>query len=203
MNRLLIAVVVLLGFIAQANTAGQKVSPINVTDCGDNFVQKINADGSVTCAVVGVGGVALESLTATNSTLLFTGPYNGATAESVRLNLDNNNPWTKAQAVTPVALTSGATVSVDASLSNDFTLTAGTNFTLDNPSNLLAGQTLNFWITQDATGSRVMTLGSQYQAAGGSSSLVLSTAGSTKDLLTCVSDTTTTMTCALLKAIAH
>ena len=111
--------------------------------------------------------------------------------------------FTKGQAVTPVALTPGATVSVDASQSNNFTLTPAQNFTLANPTNLLAGQTLNFWITQDSIGSRVLTLGSDYQAASGVATIVLSTAPSTKDLVTCVSDTTTTLTCMLVKAIAH
>lgn len=111
--------------------------------------------------------------------------------------------FTKGQAVTPVALTPGATVSVDASQSNNFTLTPAQSFTLSNPTNLLAGQTLNFWITQDSVGSRVLTLGSDYQAASGAATIVLSTAPSTKDLVTCVSDTTTTLTCAIIKAIAH
>ncbi len=62
---------------------------------------------------------------------------------------------------------------------------------------------MNIWITQDGTGSRVMTLGTQYQAGSGSATLVLSTAPSAKDLLSCASDSTTTMTCTLTKAIAH
>lgn len=117
--------------------------------------------------------------------------------------LATNQSFTKGQAVTPVALTPGANVAVDASLSNNFTLTAGQNFQLDNPTNLKAGQTLNFWITQDGTGTRVITLDTQYQAPGGASTIVLSTAAGTKDLLTCVSDSTSTLTCSLLKAIAH
>lgn len=111
--------------------------------------------------------------------------------------------FTAGQSVTPVALTAGTTVSVNAALSNNFTLTPAQNFTLANPTNLLAGETLNFWITQDSTGSRVLTLGTDYQAPGGSATIVLSTAASTKDLLTCVSDTTSTLTCNLLKAVAH
>lgn len=117
--------------------------------------------------------------------------------------LNGNNTWSAGQAVTPSALTIGATITPNAALSNNFTGTVNQNFTLANPTNLKAGQTLNFWLTQDATGSRVMTLGSQYQASGGSGTLVLSTTANAKDLLTCQADTATSLTCSLLQAISH
>jgi hypothetical protein len=174
------------------------------TSCTNQFTRSLSASGSATCATVSAADVSLANLTATDTTLTFSGAYNGSTARTVGLNLGNNNAWTKGQAVTPVALTiSAGSVALDASASNDFTLTANANFTLSNPTNLLAGQTINIWVTQDATGSRTITWGSQYQAAGGTSSLVLSTTAGAKDLISCVSDTTTTLTCALLKAVAH
>lgn len=117
--------------------------------------------------------------------------------------LNGNNTWSAGQAVTPSVLTPGATVTPNAVLSNNFTLTATSSFTMANPTGLLAGQTLNFWITQDATGSRVVTWGAAYQAAGGSSTLVLSTAANAKDLVSCQSDTTSTLTCSIQTGIVH
>jgi hypothetical protein len=117
--------------------------------------------------------------------------------------LNGNNAWTAGQGVTPVALTPGATVTPNAALSNNFTLAAAQSFTLANPTNLKAGQTLNFWITQDVTGSRVASWGSQYQAAGGSGTLVLSTAASAKDIVSCQADTATSLTCSIQTGVTH
>jgi hypothetical protein len=117
--------------------------------------------------------------------------------------LNGNNTWSAGQAVTPSTLTFGATVTPNAALSNNFTLTATGNFTMANPTSLLAGQTLNFWITQDATGSRVVTWGTAYQASGGSATLVLSTAANAKDMVSCQADTTSSLTCAIQTAVVH
>lgn len=117
--------------------------------------------------------------------------------------LNGNNTWSAGQAVTPSALTIGATITPNAALSNNFTGTLNQNFTMANPTNLKAGQTLNFWLTQDATGSRVATWGTSYQAAGGSATLVLSTAANAKDLVSCQADTTSSLTCSIQTAVAH
>jgi hypothetical protein len=74
--------------------------------------------------------------------------------------------WTKNQSVAPKALTYAATVTPDASQSNNFTLTLTGACTLANPTNLTAGMVLNFCIDQDSTGGRVLTLGSAFKALG-------------------------------------
>lgn len=86
---------------------------------------------------------------------------------------------------TPVALTPGTTVAVNAALGNDFTLTPVQNFTLANPTNPSAGQKILFAIRQDGVGSRVMTLGSAYRLGDDITSVVLSTAINTTDYLGC------------------
>ena len=48
--------------------------------------------------------------------------------------------FTKAQRGTPVALTDGATIAVDMSLGNNFSVTLGGNRSLGDPSNVTAGQ---------------------------------------------------------------
>lgn len=81
-----------------------------------------------------------------------------------------------------LAISSG-TVAVNAALSNRFTLTATENFTLSNPSNGLAGQQITVRIKQDATGSRTITLGSNYRLGVDIDSVVLSTTANATDYL--------------------
>lgn len=79
------------------------------TSCTNQFVRSLSALGAATCATVAntdlanstISGIALGSnladLTATNSTLTFSGTYNGGTARSIGLNLGNANTWTALQ----------------------------------------------------------------------------------------------------------
>jgi hypothetical protein len=84
---------------------------------------------------------------------------------------------------TPDVLTFAATVAVDASLGNDFTLTMTGPATLGNPTNSSNGQKILFAIRQDGTGSRVLTLGSDYRLGTDIPSVVLSTAANKTDYL--------------------
>ena len=76
------------------------------------------------------------------------------------------NVFTKNQSVLPVALTPGATVNVDASLSNAFTLTPDQNFTLAAPTNATDGMVCNFVFTQGGT-PYTITFNAAWQFAGG------------------------------------
>lgn len=110
------------------------------------------------------------------------------------------NVFTKNQSVASVALTPGATVSVDAALSNNFTLTADQSFTLENPTNLTDGMVLNFRLKQDATGSRVATWGSKYHFPDGVDG-VLTTTANAVDLMSCYYNAADdSMCCVLNKA---
>ncbi len=109
--------------------------------------------------------------------------------------LDANQAWTKGQAVTPVALTDATPIAVDASLGNVFTVTlAHTTATrkLANPTNLKAGQTLTFIVSQDTTGGAALTYDTYYKFPGGTAPTVTS-AASAKSVVTCMADTTTTL----------
>lgn len=86
---------------------------------------------------------------------------------------------------TPVAVTFSATsMTVDCTLSNVFTTTFTANVTsaptISNPQD---GQTINWFITQDATGSRTMTWPTSFKWPGGTAG-VLSTAANAVDLVT-------------------
>lgn len=100
------------------------------------------------------------------------------------------------------ALTDGATISVDATLSNNFRVTLGGNRTLANPTGLIDGQVINFRIKQDATGGRTLAYGTMYKFPGGSAP-VLSTAANALDFMSAQYDATdSTLVCVMNKAFA-
>lgn len=79
-------------------------------------------------------------------------------------------------AATITALTDGATITPDFSLSNNFSVTLGGNRTLANPTNLVAGQSGSIFISQDGTGSRTLAYGSYLKFAGGTAPTLSTTA---------------------------
>jgi hypothetical protein len=90
--------------------------------------------------------------------------------------------FTGAIGTTPVALTDGATITPNASLSNSFRVTLGGNRVLANPTSLKDGGTYKFFIVQDGTGSRTLTYGTYWKFEGGIDP-VLSTAAGAIDLI--------------------
>jgi len=98
--------------------------------------------------------------------------------------LGRSQTYTAAQGTAQVTLTDGATISVNAALSNSFTVTLGGNRTLANPTNTVAGFTYVFQIVQDATGSRTLAYGTNYKFPGGTVPM-LSTTANAVDVLTC------------------
>lgn len=99
-------------------------------------------------------------------------------------------------------LTDGATVSVDASLANNFRVVLGGNRTLANPTNLISGQVINFRIKQDGTGTRTLAYGSKYKFPSGTAPVLTTTASAT-DFMSCQYDSTDdTLVCVLNKAFA-
>lgn len=83
--------------------------------------------------------------------------------------------------VSPVALTDGATIATDASLSTLFRVTLGGNRTLSNPTNAVDGQLITWSIKQDATGSRTITLDSKFRFGTDITSITLTTTPSKTD----------------------
>lgn len=86
-------------------------------------------------------------------------------------------------APTVAALTDAATITVDASLGNSFTVTLGGNRTLGNPANPVDGQQINLAVTQDATGSRTLAYGTAYAFSTSLPSPTLSTGAGATDYL--------------------
>ncbi|MCA0341118.1 MAG: hypothetical protein LCH99_15505 [Proteobacteria bacterium] len=87
------------------------------------------------------------------------------------------NQWTKPQWASAAALTSGTTVTPDLADNNDFTLTLAHNATLANPSSQSThvNQKGTITITQDGTGGRTLSFGSNWKAIGSASAPSINT----------------------------
>ena len=86
------------------------------------------------------------------------------------------NTWTAGQRGEITALSDGATITIDMADSNNFSVTLGGNRTFANPSNDTAGQCGSIFITQDGTGSRTASWGSDWDFAGGTAPTLTTTA---------------------------
>ena len=104
--------------------------------------------------------------------------------------IDTAQTWTKGQRGEITALTDGATITPDFADSNNFSVTLGGNRTLDNPTNLTAGQSGCVWITQDGTGSRTLAYGSQWDFTGGTAPTLTTTADAVDCLVYAVQSST-------------
>ena len=101
--------------------------------------------------------------------------------------------FTAAQRGAVSALTDGATITADFALANNFSVTLGGNRTLGNPTNLVVGQSGVIKITQDATGSRTLAYGSNWDFAGGVAPTLTTTANAV-DILAYYVDGSTNIT---------
>lgn len=90
--------------------------------------------------------------------------------------LSDAQTFTAAQRGAITTLTSGATVTPDFAASNNYTLTLDQNLTIDNPTNLTAGQSGSLFLVQDATGSRTAAWGTYWDFAGGTAPTLTTTA---------------------------
>jgi len=86
-------------------------------------------------------------------------------------------------------LADGANIATNCALGNVHEVTLAGNRTLDNPTNLADGATYIWRLNQDGTGTRTLAFGSAFNFAGGTVP-TLSTAPSSRDILTGVSDGT-------------
>ena len=89
------------------------------------------------------------------------------------------NNFTAGQSGEITALTSAATITIDMADSNNFSVTLAHNATFANPSNDTAGQAGSIFITQDGTGSRTASFGTDWEFAGGTAPTLTTTASAT------------------------
>lgn len=100
------------------------------TSCTNQFIRSLSALGAATCETVAntdlanstISGISLGSnladLTATNSTLTFSGAYNGGTARTVGINLAAGNVWTAASSTFVGGLTIVTATTTSATTTN-------------------------------------------------------------------------------------
>jgi hypothetical protein len=168
------------GFAQTVRTSGTGISVPNGASMtlrcdGTNVVVAENYFASMTLGAalpVASGGTGATTSTGSGSVVLATNPTIARTTV------------TGSAQTTPVAVTFSATaMTVDCTLSNVFSTTFTANVTtaptISNPQN---GQTINWFITQDATGNRTMTWPSSFRWPTGATR-TLSTAANSVDLL--------------------
>ena len=103
-----------------------------------------------------------------------------AGSSSDRVMTPNN---TFAAAVTQT-LVDGATITIDGNTGINFRVTLGGNRTLANPTNMKTGQSGIIIVTQDGTGGRTLSYGSNWRFAGGAATGgVLSTSANAVDVI--------------------
>jgi hypothetical protein len=165
--------------VSNAGAAGIEFSPTGGINSG-GFIQGYNRSSS---AFIDMTTYATAHHWTINSTEKMTLDASGNLL--VGTTTSGNKLYVAGGASTPVsAVTFSATaMTVNCYLSNVFTTTFTANVTtaptLSNPSD---GQTINWFITQDGTGSRTMTWPTSFKWAGGTAG-TLSTAANSVDLL--------------------
>jgi len=93
-------------------------------------------------------------------------------------------------AAAEVTLTDATTIALDLSTYLNGTVTLGGNRTLGNPTNPIAGQSGYIRVVQDATGSRTLAYGTNYEFAGGTAPTLTTTAAAQDMLIYTVISTT-------------
>ena len=151
---------------------------------GDKGSGTINATGLyVNGVAVGTGSGSVTSVSATTTQGVTATVTNSTTTPSIAIGLGSITPNGSAQTSTVAVTFSATAMTVNCALSNVFTTTFTANVTtaptLSNPAD---GQTINWFITQDATGSRTMTWPTSFKWPGGTAG-TLSTSANAVDLL--------------------
>ena len=125
------------------------------------------ADGSVTSAEFQY----ISTLSSNAQTQI-----NAKAASSGNAVLATAQTFTAGQRGEITALTSATTITIDMADSNNFSVTLAHNATFANPSNDTAGQSGSIFITQDGTGSRTASWGTDWEFAGGTAPTLTTTA---------------------------
>ena len=151
----------ILGAISSNNSSNSepsdKFAHMWWVDTSANLLKQRNAANN---AWITIGSLALNNL----------GHATLATAQT----------FTAGQRGQITALTDATSIATNLALSNNFSFQLGGNRTLADPTNISAGQSGSFFITQDGTGGRTLAYGSKFKFPGGTAP-VLSTAANSVD----------------------
>ena len=101
---------------------------------------------------------------------------NAQTQLTAKAALATAQTFTAGQRGEITALTSAASVTIDMADSNNFSCTMAHNIVFENPSNDTAGQSGSIFLTQDGTGSRTASWGTDWEFAAGTAPTLTTTA---------------------------
>ena len=132
----------------------------------------VNASAAIDAAKLADGSVSNTEFQYINSL-----SSNAQTQLDAKAAVGTANTWTAGQRGEITSLTSGTTITIDMANSNNFSVTLAHNATFANPSNDTAGQSGSIFITQDGTGSRTASWGTDWDFAGGTAPTLTTTAG--------------------------
>jgi tail fiber protein len=148
-------------------------------DPGDNNKILKALNGLFSWATAFVASTGITDSTATGRSIV-----TAADAAAVRTAAD------AAQQYDPVVLTPSASITIDASLGDYFTLASDQSFTLNAPSNPTNGKRIMLRVKQDAGGGNVITYNGIFRFGSDLTAAVLSTAANKVDYLGFVYDST-------------
>ena len=126
----------------------------------------------------GIDAVKLADGSVTNAELQYINSLssNAQTQLTAKAALATAQTFTAGQRGEVTALTSAASVTIDLADSNNFSCTMAHNITFANPTNAVAGQSGSIFLTQDGTGSRTGSWGTNFDWAGGTAPTLTTTA---------------------------
>ena len=191
------ASVIIDGTLGTADIADDAVTAAKIANAvNTDIATGVTANTTANAALPKAGGAMTGAIT-TNSTFdgvdiatrdaVLTSTTNTANAAA---SLSAAQTFTAGQRGEITALTDASSIATNLALSNNFSVTLGGSRTLANPTNIVAGQSGSFFITQDGTGSRTLAYGGYFKFVGGTAP-TLSTAAASVDRIDYIAKSST------------
>jgi hypothetical protein len=171
--------------ITLTDSAGDEVT-VSISSLADSALATISTAGKVDIGALEIdGGTDIGEAIVDADLFIIDNGAGGTNRKTVASRISTYttaaavataNTWTAGQRGEITALSDGATITIDMADSNNFSVTLGGNRTFANPSNDTAGQCGSIFITQDGTGSRTASWGTDWDFAGGTAPTLTTTA---------------------------